>query len=78
MAGMAGMDHGGHGAPGKPHISGMTICVKGKPELKLAQMRVGQSWTVEAQYDYKQFAGAVHPNGAQENVMGIAIVYVRK
>ena len=78
---MAGMDHGGHsghGSPGKPHISNMVICVKGRPELKMNQMRAGQMWTVEAQYDYKQFQGAVHPNGLQENVMGIAIIYVKK
>ena len=72
-----GSEHG-HGTAGKPHISNMSICVKGQPALKLNQMRAGQVWTVEAQYDYRQFAGATHPGGAQENVMGIGIIYVKK
>jgi hypothetical protein len=67
-----------HGTPGKPHISQMTVCVKGQPELKLNQIKAGQTWTVEADYNYQRFAGATHPNGLQENVMGIGIVYVRK
>jgi hypothetical protein len=56
----------------------MVVCVRGQPELKLDRMRAGQVWTVEAEYDYKRFAGATHPNGQQENVMGIGIMYVRK
>jgi hypothetical protein len=88
MAGMAGMGGFGKGKTkgvsehthggGKPHISKMSICVKGRPNLLLNQMRPGQTWTVEAQYDYRQYTGATHPNGLQENVMGIAILYVRK
>jgi len=68
--------HGGHGA-GKPHISSMVLCWRGHPELKVARMQAGQSWTVEAQYDYKQFAGATHPNGQQENVMGIGVLWIK-
>jgi hypothetical protein len=75
--GSSGSEHS-HGSPGKPHISSMAVCVKGQPGLKLDQMKAGQVWTVEAEYDYKQFAGATHPNGQQENVMGIGIMYVRK
>jgi hypothetical protein len=66
------------GSPGKPHISNMVVCSKSQPELKLDQMKVGQTWSVEAEYDYKQFAGATHANGQQESVMAIGIVYVRK
>jgi hypothetical protein len=47
------------------------------PEMKMTQMRAGQVWTVEADYNYQRFKGATHPNGKQENVMGIALVYVR-
>jgi hypothetical protein len=73
----AAPDHS-HGSPGKPHISNMVVCAKNQPELKLDQMKTGQTWTVEAEYDYRKFAGATHPNGLQENVMGIGIVYIRK
>jgi hypothetical protein len=75
--GKSGSEHS-HGSPGKPHISSMAVCVKGQPELKLNRMKPGQVWTVEAHYDYQRFAGATHPNGQQENVMGIGIMYVRK
>jgi len=74
--GSAGGEHS-HGAPGKPHISKMVLCYKGMSELKVPQMKVGDVWTVEADYDYRKFKGATHPNGKQENVMGIALVYVR-
>ncbi|KAF2671815.1 hypothetical protein BT63DRAFT_452322 [Microthyrium microscopicum] len=67
-----------HAEPGKPHISSMIACYRGMDELKETKMTVGQSWTVEAHYDYSQFAGATHPSGLQENVMGIALMYVRK
>jgi hypothetical protein len=56
----------------------MVLCVKGRSTLKKATMTKGEYWTVEADYDYRQFTGATHPNGRQENVMGIALVYVRK
>lgn len=68
----------GHGGADKPHISSMVLCWKGKQELKTPQIKTGQTWTVEAQYDYQKFAGATHPNGQQENVMGIAVVWVKK
>jgi hypothetical protein len=74
---MAG-GHGGHGGAGKPHISSMGLCWRGRPELKVQKMQAGQSWTVEAVYDYKKFAGATHPNGQQENVMGIGVLWVKK
>jgi hypothetical protein len=68
----------GHGGAGKPHISSMVLCWKDKNELKVRQIKAGQTWTVEAQYDYKQFTGATHPDGKQENVMGIGVVWVKK
>jgi hypothetical protein len=68
----------GHGEAGKPHISSMVLCWKGKDDLKQPQIRSGQMWSVEAQYNYKEFTGATHPNGQQENVMGIAVVWVKK
>jgi hypothetical protein len=72
------MEAGGHHGGDKPHISSMVLCWKGKDELKQPQIRTGQSWTVEATYDYKQFAGATHPNGGQENVMAIGVIWVKK
>jgi hypothetical protein len=78
--GKQGAAPGGHGHSdsGKPHISSMVLCWKGKEELKLPQIKTGQVWTIEAQYDYKQFTGATHPDGKQENVMGIGVVWVKK
>jgi len=67
----------GHSDAGKPHISSMILCWQNKPELKIPQMKTGQMWTVEANYDYKERAGATHPNGQQENVMGIAVIWVK-
>jgi hypothetical protein len=61
-----------------PHISSMVLCWKGKKELKLPQIKTGQTWTIEASYDYQQRAGATHPNGQQENVMGIGVVWIKK
>jgi hypothetical protein len=73
---MPGMDMGHHG--GGKHISKMVLCVKGSSDLKVDRMVAGQYWTVEAEYDYSKFAGAKHSSGLQENVMGIALVYIRK
>ena len=86
---MAGMEKGksggggkegghSHSEGGKPHISSMVLCWRGRDELKTAQIKSGQMWSIEAQYDYQKFAGAKHKNGQQENVMGIAIVWVKQ
>jgi len=77
--GKAGGEAGhGHSTGGQPHISSMVLCWKGHEQLKTARIASGQVWTVEAQYDYKQFAGATHPDGKQENVMGIGVIWVKK
>jgi hypothetical protein len=56
----------------------MVLCWKGMGELKVPHIKTGQVWTVEAKYNYAQFAGATHPDGKQENVMGIGVVWAKK
>lgn len=75
---VSGGGEGHHGGMGKKHISSMILCVKGSSDLKVQRMEAGQYWTIEAEYDYQKYAGATHSSGLQENVMGIALVYITK
>lgn len=58
------------------HISKMTICGPGK--IKSAMMKKGQRWTLSAKYDYGRHKGVLDPDGSQDSIMGIAIMYVRQ
>jgi hypothetical protein len=57
------------------HITAMSGCFDDK--LGLKELKKGQKWTLEAFYDYSKHAGMTHGNGKQENVMGIAIMYIK-
>jgi hypothetical protein len=67
------------------HIIAMSICAdnkagyKGMPisDLGLKRLRKGQSWTLEAFYDYNRHAGMKNNFGGMSTVMGISIMYVK-
>jgi hypothetical protein len=85
----AGKSGGGGGGGGHDHASGkhiiaMSVCgtlagYNGSPvsPLKVAKVTKGQSWTIRAYYDYKKFNGMKSNSGGMDNVMGIAIMFVR-
>jgi hypothetical protein len=75
---------GGHGHGGGQHIIAMSVCGSmaghnGSPmsPLKVAKVVKGQSWKIQAYYDYKQFMGMKNNRGGMDTVMGIAIMFVR-
>lgn len=74
-AAMPGMD--GHSHAGMPHISSMTWCTRNNGKLNVRDLKKGQRWVLKANYDYRKFAGMTHGNGKQDNIMGIAIMFVR-
>lgn len=82
MGGMGGSEHTASkdaaGAPkmaSQEHITAMSGCHDEK--LGLKQLKRGQKWVLEAFYDYAKHPGMTHANGKQENVMGIAIMYIK-
>jgi len=74
----------GHGHAGGQHIVAMSVCGEmsgwaGSPvyPLKSKVVKKGQSWTVNAYYDYKKHAGMKNNRGAMDNIMGISIMFVK-
>jgi len=57
------------------HISSMSACIDDKMGVK--NLVKGQTWKLRAEYDYNHNKGNLHENGKQENVMGIAIMFVK-
>jgi hypothetical protein len=55
-----------------PHISNMTTCAE------IGHMRVGQAWSVRAEYDFSLHAELVLEDGTREAVEGWAVLYVRQ
>jgi hypothetical protein len=50
----------------------MTICVGGTKTFDQKEVKQGQKWVLEAEYDYNKFPGMSHgDDGKQSNVMGI-------
>jgi hypothetical protein len=80
----SGKSGGGHDHAGGQHIIAMSVCGtlaghNGSPvsPLTIAKVSKGQSWTIKAHYDYKQFDGMKNNKGGMDNVMGIAIMFVK-
>ncbi len=63
----------GHQGPTK-HLSDMRLCGK---ELSNVQMKRGQKWRLQADYDFNKFKGMMHEDGSWDEVMGIQLAYVR-
>ncbi|KAF2403656.1 hypothetical protein EJ06DRAFT_527256 [Trichodelitschia bisporula] len=70
-----GMGGGGHHASATEHISHMSICAG--PSFLVKTVKKGQAWDLKGYYDYDKYKGMRHEDGAQSNVMGIAIMFVR-
>lgn len=58
------------------HISKMSTCQGSR--LPVTQMKSGQDWLLTADYDYSKHPGMLKDDGKQDDVMGIAIMYVRQ
>jgi len=78
---MAGMS-GGHA--GGQHIVAMSVCgesVEGNGSqwgpLNVKNLAKGQSWALNAYYDYKVRQGMKNNRGGMDNVMGISIMFVK-
>lgn len=83
-------DGGGHGDmqmsghAGGQHIIAMSVCGEavegnGSPigPLNVRTVTKGQSWGLNAYYDYKQRQGMKNNRGGMDNVMGISIMFVK-
>jgi hypothetical protein len=66
----------GHAGSATSHISSMTACVNN--DIGIKEVKKGQVWQLKADYDYDKNKGDLHENGKQENVMGIAIMWIRQ
>jgi hypothetical protein len=77
MAKAPGASAGGHdhGGAGMKHISDQKVC-HGE-SLAQKTMKKGQNWNLNAYYDFDKFKGNAHENGDWDEVMGIAIMFVR-
>jgi hypothetical protein len=64
------------GSSAKVHISGMSTCTA--PEVPVKQIRAGQQWLLTADYDYDAHPGMLDHEGKQSDIMGIALVFVRR
>jgi hypothetical protein len=53
----------------------MTVCDKDKFLDK--SIKSGEKWSIKAYYNYQQNAGVLHADSAQDDVMGIALMYVK-
>jgi len=58
------------------HISSMSECYVGRDPLPIKEVTRGQSWYVQAHYDYGQHEGNKNTKGKQQEVMGIALMYI--
>jgi len=72
------------GHSGGQHIIAMTVCgeatdANGSPNspLNVKTVSKGQTWTLNAYYDYKQHQGMKNNYGGMDNVMGISIMFVK-
>jgi len=78
-------DHAGMaGHAGGQHIIAMSVCGEsvegnGSPNspLNVKTVAKGQSWALNAYYDYKQRQGMKNNRGGMDNVMGISIMFVK-
>jgi hypothetical protein len=67
------------------HIIAMSICADNKANYKglpisalgINRVKKGQSWTLEAFYDYNRHAGMKGNFGGMSTVMGISIMYIK-
>jgi hypothetical protein len=82
---MSGVGGSGHGHAGGKHIIAMSMCgdkmagFNGSPvsQIGVSKLVKGQTWALEAFYDYKKFQGMKNNFGGMDNVMGISIMYVK-
>jgi len=67
---MVRRDGGPHGGmDGKPHIKAMTVCTN------MGKIKKGDTFYIDANYDFTKHEGMKSPAGAYTEVMGIAIMY---
>jgi len=67
---------GAHGHGGMNHISEMKACHSA--EIPVKQMTKGQVWSLTADYDFDKFPGMMREDKSWDEVMGIAITFVRR
>jgi len=58
------------------HISSMTECYAGRDPMPVKTVQKGQSWYVQAHYDYSTHTGNKDSRGRQQEVMGIALMFI--
>ncbi|KAF2672376.1 hypothetical protein BT63DRAFT_452881 [Microthyrium microscopicum] len=77
MAAAPGAAAGGHnhGGAGMKHISEQKVCHG--PTLAQKSVKKGQLWNLNAYYDFDKNKGNAHADGEWDEVMGIAIMFVR-
>ena len=65
----------GHSHGPTTHLSDMHIC-HGKG-LANDEIKKGQKWRLQADYDFDKFQGMMHDDGSLDTVMGIQLVFVK-
>jgi hypothetical protein len=65
-----------HGGAGMKHISEQPVCQQST--LANKTMKKGQNWELKSYYDFDAWQGNTHSDGTLDEVMGIAIMYVRR
>jgi len=72
------MDMKGAMKAAKNHISTMTLCYGGaQTKIPIKTISPDQTWVIRGHYDYGKFAGNLNDEGKQEDIMAIAIMYVK-
>jgi hypothetical protein len=56
------------------HISSMSAC--STVTMPVHRLEKSQSWILKAHYDYDRFAGNTEKDGTQQDVMGLALLYI--
>jgi hypothetical protein len=58
------------------HISDMSACSREK--LKSKQIKKGQQWSLNAEYDFDMHKGLRGRHGVWDKIMGINYMYIKK
>jgi hypothetical protein len=56
------------------HISSMSTCFN--QMMPVRKLEKSQSWILKGNYDYDRFAGNTEKDGTQQDIMGLALMYV--
>jgi hypothetical protein len=65
---------GGHSHIAEKHISSMSQCYN--QIMPVRKLQKSQNWVLKGNYNFDIFAGNTEADGKQQDVMGLALMYV--